>query len=66
MFANGWLYVKLGFLVAYVVLGVLALRRAKTQGARVLCFVAALLAYTCIYATARSHDPAGFLRWWLA
>jgi uncharacterized membrane protein SirB2 len=66
MFANGWLYVKLAFLVAYVVLGVLALRRAKTQRGRVLAFAAALLAYVCIYATARSHDPQGFLHWWFA
>ena len=66
MFANGWLYVKLGFLVAYVVLGVMALRRARTRRGRVLCFVGALLAFACIYATARSHDPAGFLHWWLA
>lgn len=65
MFANGWLVVKLVFLVAYVVLGVYALRRAKTLRARIVSFLGALLAFACIYATARSHDPAGFLRWWL-
>jgi uncharacterized membrane protein SirB2 len=65
MFANGWLVVKLAFLVAYVVLGVYALRRAKTRRARIVSFLGALLAFACIYATARSHDPAGFLRWWL-
>ena len=65
MFANGWLVVKLAFLVAYVVLGVYALRRAKTRRARVLSFLGALIAFACIYATARSHDPAGFLSWWI-
>lgn len=66
MFANGWLYVKLAFLFGYVVLGVFALRRARTRRGQALCFAAALIAFAGIYATARSHDPAGFLRWWLA
>lgn len=65
-FANGWLAVKLTLLVGYIVLGVYALRRAKTQRARVLCFVGALLLFAGIYATARSHDPLGALRWWFA
>jgi hypothetical protein len=42
------------------------LRRAKTRRARVVSFLGALLAFACIYATARSHDPAGFLHWWIA
>ena len=66
MFANGWLAVKLSLLVGYVVLGVYALRRAKTRRARVLSFVGALVLFAGIYATARSHDPLGMLRWWFA
>ena len=66
VFANGWLAVKLVLLVGYVVLGVFALRRAKTQRARVLSFAGALLLFAGIYATARSHDPMGIVRWWLA
>jgi len=66
MFANGWLWVKLSLLVGYVVLGVYALRRAKTQRTRVLCFFGALLLFAGIYATARSHDPMGLVRWWFA
>ena len=65
MFANGWLAVKLSLLVGYVVLGVYALRRAKTQRARVLSFFGALLLFASIYATARSHQPLGFVQWWL-
>ncbi|MCP2821034.1 SirB2 family protein, partial [Salmonella enterica subsp. enterica serovar Typhimurium] len=41
MFANGWLAVKLTLLVAYVVLGVMALRRARTRAARAGFYVAA-------------------------
>lgn len=66
VFANGWLAVKLALLVGYVALGVHALRRAKTQRGRVISFLGALVLFACIYATARSHDPAGLLRWWLA
>ncbi|MCC8362698.1 SirB2 family protein [Lysobacter sp. A6] len=66
MFANGWLAVKLSLLVGYVVLGVYALRRAKTKRARVLSFLGALLLFASIYATARSHEPLGFVRWWFA
>ena len=57
---------KLVLLVGYVVLGVFALRRARTQRGRVLSFVGALSLFAGIYATARSHDPMGVLRWWLA
>lgn len=64
VFANGWLTVKLSLVVAYIVLGVLALRHAATRGARVAFYLAALAAYACIYATARSHNPFGALVWW--
>ena len=64
MFANGWLTMKLVLVVAYVVLGVFAMRRAKTRRMRVVSYVAALLVFVSIYAVARAHDPLGFLRWW--
>ena len=66
MFANGWLTVKITLVVAYVVLGVFAMRRAKTQRMRVVSYVAALLVFVSIYAIARAHDPLGFIRWWFA
>jgi len=59
LFANGWLYAKLAWLAAYIVLGSLALKRARGQRARVLCFVASLAAFGQIYAIARSHQPLG-------
>lgn len=60
-FANGWLAVKVALIVAYVVLGVFALRRGRTRRARLLCYLAALLVYAQVYAIARSHHPLGAL-----
>ena len=58
-FANGWLAVKIGLLIVYVLLGTVALKRGRTQRIRRLSFVAALLAFACLYAVARTHDPLG-------
>ena len=51
--AQDWLSAKLAGLVAYVVLGSIALRRGRTKGARAAAFVAALLTVAWIIATAR-------------
>lgn len=64
VFANGWLLVKLGLLVGYVVLGVFSLRRAKTFRGRLLTYLAALVVFLAIYATARAHQPMGVFTWW--
>jgi len=58
---TSWLAVKLGFLVAYIVLGSLALKRAKGRVRKGLAFVAALLCFAAMIAVARSHDPMGFI-----
>jgi uncharacterized membrane protein SirB2 len=65
MFANGWLAVKVSLVVVYIVLGVFALKRAKTRRARIGCYVAALAVFVSIYAIARAHQPFGFVTWWL-
>jgi len=62
MFANGWLLVKLGLLVGYVLLGSFALRRGRTAAVRRACFVTALAMFGCMLAVARTHDPLGPLR----
>ena len=59
MFANGWLAVKLTLLVAYVVLGVMALRRARTRAARAGFYVAALVTYAYMIGVGRAHHPLG-------
>lgn len=59
VFANGWLWAKLGLLVAYIVLGSFALKRGRTPGIRRSCFVAALLIYGAMFTIARWHHPLG-------
>ncbi len=66
MFANGWLTVKLILLPVYVVLGTLALKRARTARARRISFVLALLVFGFMLSVARLHRPGGFVAAWLA
>jgi uncharacterized membrane protein SirB2 len=66
MFANGWLLAKLVLIVAYVVLGVLAMRPHRPRRDRALCYAAALLVFASIYGIARAHHPLGWLARWLA
>ena len=61
-FAVPWLAVKLTLLVVYVVLGTLALKRARSPRARALCFAAALAVFGFIVSVARAHHPLGLLR----
>ena len=61
MFANGWLSLKLVLVVAYVVLGILAMREKRSRPQRVFSYVAALATFLFIYGIARMHHPAGWL-----
>lgn len=56
-FVQGWLTAKVLGLLAYIVLGALALKRAKTRAARLRFFVLALLAYAYIVGVALSRNP---------
>ena len=56
-----WLLVKLLLLIAYIVLGSMALRRAPTRAARALCFAAALAVVGNMVGIAWRHHPLG---WW--
>jgi uncharacterized membrane protein SirB2 len=60
-FVQPWLTTKVLLLVVYIVLGTYALRRARTQAARVAAYVAALLVYLFIASVAWRHDPRGIL-----
>lgn len=64
-FTTPWLQAKLCFLLAYIFLGVLALRLAGTTARRAAAFTAALLCYVMMFAIARLHDPAGLLRFFV-
>jgi len=61
LFANHWLALKLALLVVYIVLGSLALKRARSSRARTAAFVAALLVYVTIIGIARAHHPLGWV-----
>jgi uncharacterized membrane protein SirB2 len=64
VFANGWLWVKLGLLPVYVVLGSMALKRGQSPASRRNVYVAALLVYGFMISVARAHQPLGlFWRW---
>jgi uncharacterized membrane protein SirB2 len=56
-FVQGWLTAKVLGLLAYILLGAMALKRAKTRSARLRFFVLALLAYTYIVGVALTRNP---------
>jgi len=65
VYANGWLAAKVTLLLAYVVLGSFALKRAGTQRNRLRYFAAALLTYSFILTIAWTRHPLGLLSVWL-
>ena len=58
-FTTAWLATKLILLVVYVVLGTLALKRAKGRGARLATYLAALAVFGFMYSVALAHHPLG-------
>ena len=63
---DAWLATKFLLLAAYIVLGTLALRRARTRGGRAAAFTAALACYLFMVSVAMARHPLGALRTWLA
>lgn len=59
---HGWLTAKFFALIAYIVLGTLALKRGKTKPQRIAAWFAALLTLGYMVAVALAHDPFPFLR----
>ena len=58
-FSTGWLTMKVGLLVVYVVLGHYAIKRGRTKTVRAVAFGAALLVVGFLVSVARAHDPLG-------
>jgi uncharacterized membrane protein SirB2 len=56
---DSWLTVKVVALVVYVLLGMQALKRERSQSARRLAFVAAVAVFAFIVTVARTHSPVG-------
>ena len=59
LYANGWLLVKLCFVAAYVVLGILAFRPQRRSVQRAGLVVAAAACFLQAYFIARAHHPLG-------
>ncbi|THF64379.1 SirB2 family protein [Pseudothauera rhizosphaerae] len=60
-FVAGWVTAKVAGLLAYIVLGAVALRRGRTRTVRAAAFVGALAVYGWVVSVALSRNPAGFL-----
>ncbi len=61
--AHGWLTAKVIGLLAYIVLGMVALRHGRAKGLRATAWVAALVTFFYIVSVALTHDARGFLTW---
>jgi uncharacterized membrane protein SirB2 len=60
-FVNGWLTAKVLALIAYIILGSVALKRGPTKPIRAIAWVAALATFGYIVSVALTHHPLGFL-----
>jgi len=54
---NSWLLAKFAGLLAYIVLGAIALRHGRTKGVRAAAFAGALLAFVYVVNTAITKSP---------
>lgn len=57
---HGWLTAKFFALIAYILLGTIALKRGKTKAQRLVAWIAALLVFGYMVAVAMAHDPFPF------
>ena len=57
---HAWLSAKLLALLAYIGLGLVALRYGKTRRVRVAAWIAAMSVFAYIVSVAFMHDPLGF------
>lgn len=60
-FVNGWLTAKVMGLLAYIGLGMVALKPSRPRGVRMLAFAAALAAFGYIVSVALTKNPLGWL-----
>ena len=62
-FVHAWLTAKVFALIAYIVLGTIALKRGRTRAIRAVAFVAALATFAYLVGVARTRHPASWLLW---
>jgi len=60
-FAAGWVTAKVFGLIAYILLGTVAIKRGRTSTVRAAAFVGALVVYAWIVSIAITKNMAGFL-----
>ena len=60
-FVHGWLTAKIFGLIAYIILGTIALKRGMTKSVRVAAWISAMLVFSYIVWVAVAHNPAPFL-----
>lgn len=58
---HGWLTAKLFALIAYILLGTVALKRGRTGGVRIAAWALALLVFGYMVTVARTHAPLPFV-----
>ena len=62
-FVQPWLTAKVLALIAYIVLGSLALKHGRTRAIRAVAFVAALCVFAYIVGVARARHPLSWALW---
>ena len=60
-FVVGWITAKVLGVIAYIILGALALRDASTRRMRIACWFASLAVFGWIVSVALTRQPTGFL-----
>jgi uncharacterized membrane protein SirB2 len=60
-FVVGWVTAKVLGVIAYIILGALALRDASTRRMRIACWFASLGVFAWIVSVALTRQPLGFL-----
>lgn len=60
-FVQPWLTAKVFGLIAYIVLGTIALKRGRSREVRVAAFVAAAITFGYIVSVALTRNPRGWL-----
>ncbi|MCF8179188.1 MAG: SirB2 family protein [Sulfuritalea sp.] len=60
-FVAGWVTAKVFGVIAYIVLGALALRDGGTKKMRIICWFASLAVFGWIVSVALTRQPMGFL-----
>ncbi len=60
-FVDAWLTAKVFGLIAYILLGSIALKAGRTKRMRIAAWLAAMVTFGYVVSVALMRDPAGFL-----